>query len=248
MVAMRSAKAAIAHSMKMRDLINSNSADHSLRRQSSGWGLAASMPSRQSIIQTTRPPRGSVVFTNRNRPGVRLGDQQQGTRTPDPIVLAVHRCTQTPVSRGLLPPPCWFSVCPASSAFLVCKPTEFPSFRICRRLSHESELLGSDPSLSIILAKATKETEATRDQTKACFVGRAGHLHDYPTKGLLYLDLKIGNFRHGWHLSWPPISTLGAGPKLQAFSDNRVAEKAAGDDSAGFLSGSVLKVRGAYAD
>ena len=72
--------------------------------------------------------------------------------------LAVHRSTQTPVSTGLLPPPCWFPVCPASSAFLVCKPTEFPSFLSCRRLSHESELLGSDPSLTIILAKATEET------------------------------------------------------------------------------------------
>ena len=96
MVAMRSPKAAIAHSMKMRDLINSNSADHSLRRQSSGWGLAASMPSRQSIIQTTRPPRGSVVFTNRNRPGVRLGRPQQGTSTRS---NRVWRCTGVPKRR-----------------------------------------------------------------------------------------------------------------------------------------------------
>ena len=162
MVAMRSAKAAIAHSMKMRDLINSNSADHSLRRQSSGWGLAASMPSRQSIIQTTRPPRGSVVFTNRNRPGMRSGrtnSKELDTRSYRGLnglggaqVYPNAGCT------GLLPPPCWFPVCPASSAFLVCKPTEFPSFLSCRRLSHESELLGSDPSLTIILAKATEET------------------------------------------------------------------------------------------
>jgi hypothetical protein len=99
--------------------------------------------------------------------------------------------------------PCWFPVCPASSASLVCKPTEFPSFLSCRRFSHESELLGSDPSLTIILAKATEETKAMRYQTKPCFVGRAGHLHDYPTKGLLYLDLKIGNLGHGWHLHGP---------------------------------------------
>ena len=165
MVAMRSPKAAIAHSMKMRDLINSNSADHSLRRQSSGWGLAASMPSRQSIIQTTRPPRRSSCSTW-SRTGRRPTEIGQGCGcgghskelAPDPIVLAVHRCTQTPVSRRLLPPPCWFSVCPASSAFLVCKPTQFPSFLSCRRLSHESELLGSDPSLTIILAKASEET------------------------------------------------------------------------------------------
>src|SRR5262249_14754847 len=73
---------------------------------------------------------------------------------PEPNLTHAHLTLST----GLLPPPCWLRVCPASSAFLVCKPTEFPSFLSCRRLSHESELLGSDPSLTIILAKTTQET------------------------------------------------------------------------------------------
>ena len=157
MVAMRSPKAAIAHSMKMRDLINSNSADHSL-------GDKAPVGASRHLCR-----RGSLSFKQRGRragasyspteigQGCGWGGQQQGSSTRSNL-LAVHRCTQTPVSRGVLPPPCWFSVCPASSAFLVCKPTQFPSFLSCRRLSHESELLGSDPSLTIILAKATEET------------------------------------------------------------------------------------------
>ena len=36
-----------------------------------------------------------------------------------------------------------------------------------------------------------------RVSNQTLFRGRAGHLHDYPTKGLLYLDLKIGNLGHG---------------------------------------------------
>jgi hypothetical protein len=104
---------------------------------------------------------------------------------------------------ALLPPLCWSPVCPAPLAFLFFKPTQFSSFLSCRRLSYDSELLGSDPSLTVILPKATKETEATRYQTKTCFVGRAGHFHDDPTKGLLHLDLKIGNLGHGGHLHAP---------------------------------------------
>jgi hypothetical protein len=76
---------------------------------------------------------------------------------------------------------------------------------------YDSELLGGDPSLTVIRPKDTKETETTRYQTKHCLVGRAGHLNDDPTKSLLHLDLKIGNLGYASHFN------TGRGPKLQTF-------------------------------
>ena len=76
MVAMRSAKAAIAHSMKTRDLINSNSADHSL-------GDKAPVGASRHLCR-----RGSLSFKQRGRGAERRIHQRQAAKD------AVGRCVQ----------------------------------------------------------------------------------------------------------------------------------------------------------
>jgi hypothetical protein len=77
MVAMRSVKAAIAQSIKMRDLINSNALDHSLGDKAPvGWKWLAA----------TRPPRGSVITYSPTAKGCGWERRLKPTGgTPEPI-------------------------------------------------------------------------------------------------------------------------------------------------------------------